>query len=108
MEVDSQESPLSLSGLRATLDGGDMEGNKGSGGVGNKDTVLVHIHVNLSSFEVSREFTDGLVSFVFIHLLDLLLLDSKVEVSTLVFDHQLLHELFVDQALVFLSLLNVS
>jgi hypothetical protein len=85
-----------------------MEGNESSRSVGDKDAMLVHIHVNLSSFEVSRELTNRLVSFVFIHLLDLLLLDSKVEVSTLVFDHQLLYELFVDQALIFLSLLNVS
>lgn len=108
MEVDSEESPLALSSLGATLDGGDVEGDERSGCVRYENTVLVHIDIDLASLEVSRELTDGLIGLVFVHLLDLLLLDSKVEFTSFVFLHQLLDEVIVNQGLVLLSSFNIS
>jgi len=108
VEVDSQESPLALSSLRAALDGRDMEGDERSGCVRHEDTVLVHIDIDLASLEVRRKLTDRLIGLVFVHLLDLLLLDSKVELPFLVLLLQLLDQVLVNQGLVLLSGFDIS
>ena len=45
MEIDSKESPLALSGLGATLDGRDVEGDECSRCVRYENTVFIHVYV---------------------------------------------------------------
>ena len=73
MEVDSKESPLTLQGIRNTLDRADVHRDPGGLGVGDQDSMTSDINKDLAWLKVLRVIFRCLVSLDGVHFLDLLL-----------------------------------
>ena len=73
VEVDSEESPLTLNCVRNTLDGADVDRDESSRGVRDENCVSLGVHVDLAWLNILGVVLSVAVGLDSVHLLDLLL-----------------------------------